>query len=412
MLLIQTNKNIQVNLKQIPSGTKCVCLDHVAHVLKDKITVIAKPDFSQTRYGLRKLKSNQIPGQPINVAIFNGVGTGYGDLICGTVAIKALYACLRDNNFKPAINLVYEPSREKQYAGIFGGLMIAENGYPGIMTLAEFEEMDLCITTEGLLDDGNFDTTNMIDYFLMRFGIRPVEKINKTPLVKIDCHANMLVEREVEKYRAKDCKKKVVLLNFFASGIRRFPKHTWTDFVNECLKSNMIVIINGAGHKDKMFSDWAKKTKVFERDNVYSAENITANGWEYLVSLVNNVDLVITPDTSLVHVCGALCKPCVAVFYSIDPVLRTVYYPTVIPYCPSQFRSGHYWGKHKIMPGDMPNIDPIKWDKYKPKFISGTISNMKINPINWVGEEDKLWMHPWRRVKASSVIGLANRVIK
>ena len=105
-----------------------------------------------------------------------------------------------------------------------------------------------------------------------------------------------------------------------------------------------------ASPKDAEEELWARKIDHKYRSRVHDATKLTRHSLHHLAALVGEVDLVVTPDTGLMHMCGLAGVPTVAVFYSIEPALRIRDFPNVAPFCPEAFRTGPHWGLHKPAP--------------------------------------------------------------
>lgn len=105
--------------------------------------------------------------------------------------------------------------------------------------------------------------------------------------------------------------KKVVILNSFAGArLRNFYQETTTDVVRGLSLSQNNLAIVSIGNQD----DLSIVKKWIAESNIPEWISFSDTTLDFNLSLVKESDLVITPDTSLVHVASAFKKKLVAVY--------------------------------------------------------------------------------------------------
>lgn len=108
----------------------------------------------------------------------------------------------------------------------------------------------------------------------------------------------------------------VVILNSFAGArLRNFNQETTQNLVLGLLKtfSNLVVVSVGSSDDLPKAQKWMQQTSTSRWVCFPVAKSLRAN-----CEMILQGDLVITPDTSFVHICSALKKPVVAVYRQDD----------------------------------------------------------------------------------------------
>lgn len=104
-------------------------------------------------------------------------------------------------------------------------------------------------------------------------------------------------------------KRQIALLNISASkDYRMWQIEKWEKFIAKFSKSNIFFILSSEPrHRDLLKTLQGKHSLIFPSRN-----------FNDIISLVRNVDLVITPDTSIVHVASAWDKPTFALYTGFE----------------------------------------------------------------------------------------------
>jgi hypothetical protein len=315
----------------------------------------------------------------VRVLIFNGTGTGYGDLLCGTVAIRLLHEGIIRAGYTPRLEIIHAPSHERQYREVYGSNPFVADLVSGAVVCEEMDRSHYIASTEQLLADQKFNELDMIDYFIWRLGM-DYEKVPAAEKLPILPHTPETVRGAETAFRLKKRGEKVCLLNLHASGFRRLSAGIWGPLIQEIHRAGYRLWLTGAPHR-AVDLEIAFKELGLARIGAVNVLAATPT-WLDSVGLIQNVDAVITPDTSVVHVAGAARVPCVGLFLSIDPKLRISYYPTVRGYVRPEWKKTAWWGK-SVMPPE------IMKEPY---------------------EQNTEWVEAWAKVNAAGVVKLLGRV--
>lgn len=286
------------------------------------------------------------PGGDFRVLVYNGVGTGYGDLICGSVYVRALHRLISASGFRPWIRLIPVPAShlEARYRDIFSRDPHVLNVTFGGVPMAEFAQANLAISMEALVSDPSFDRVDMIDYFFHRGGLRG-SKESRIPAVYPEPSE---FSRGADFTRSLPGSGRKVFVNFFGSGMRRISCTLWQRLINPLVKRGLTVILSsspeGAGPVESFIST------LFPGKGVHSSA-AASTSWSAHLGILSGCDAVLCTDTSTTHAAAALGVPSVTMFQFIEPALRIKHFPKAVGWCPEAFRKGPHWGRSHPYPG-------------------------------------------------------------
>jgi len=277
-------------------------------------------------------------GGTLSAVIFNGVGTGYGDLICGSVFVRALYQRIESMGYKPEIGLIPMPQSNlaAYYKDIFGNDPHVAYIAMGGIAMEQFQKVNLVYSTEALIADGEFDKTDMIGYFLKRGGIDDFPDKNPELYPNVD---EFMKEFEAVRSESKDA----IYLNFFGSGMRRVPVRFWRDIADPLLRAGYRLRLNAEKGASGLVQSWVSACYSHKRDYISCVGE--PGTWAQYCARVSACKGMVTTDTSATHVAAALRKPCVTMFAFIDPGLRICHYPLARGWTSEAFKMSKLWGK-------------------------------------------------------------------
>ena len=109
-----------------------------------------------------------------------------------------------------------------------------------------------------------------------------------------------------------------ILVNISASRMARmWPEKNWIDFFNTASFNGRFVMSFAPSEKEmaERISNASPNVELFR-----------TSGFMDVVSLVKNCDMVVTPDTSIVHIASAFDKPLISMFCNI-PKMYTKFHP-------------------------------------------------------------------------------------
>lgn len=284
------------------------------------------------------------PGGEFRVLIYNGVGTGYGDLICGSVYLRALYKLIAGHGFTPKLRLIPVPSAhlEARYRDIFRRDPHIFNVTFGGVPLPEFAATHLAVSTEALVADGAFDRVDMVEYFFHRCGLR-LCKEDRTPRLYPDPEE---FARGAEFTRSLPGGKRV-FVNFFGSGMRRVSCNVWQRLINPLVKRGYTLLLSSHPEGEGVVSSFI--TTLYPGKPVFATAKASTS-WSAHAGILSACDAVLCTDTSTTHVAAALGVPSVTLFQFIDPALRIKHYPKAVGWSPEPFRKGPHWGRSHPYP--------------------------------------------------------------
>jgi len=358
MIKAKTIRDARIDGVWWDGGRECVVSNAAIEVRSDIFVPLQDVDDTPFSPGLLRVDA---PRDGVcRVGLFNGVGTGYGDTIAGSVAVRALYETIEATGVEPRIELYPIAGKTSRYIDVFG---LDPHVY-SVQSCGVYVEDSphYCATTEGMIADKAFRQMDMVDYFLYRLGQKEWEG-DKRPRVYLDPDLDAIVTDAIECVQGK-----TLLLNYFASGHRRLPIFIWEPLAKMFAADGWQVLLN-AGPEDLSILQTFYNEFFTDEPNIHYIADLPANSFGHLMCLVNAVDAVVTPDTSIMHIAGALGKPCAAAFFSIEPEQRITYYPTVKPWVADSFRRSEWWGRDK-----------------PPQGVDGRAL-----------DDEQSWIEPWKR---------------
>jgi heptosyltransferase III len=189
-------------------------------------------------------------------------------------------------------------------------------------------------TSKTLLKFGNYETSlgfdtkeKLFDKSLKDFvkGEHAVS-INLSPILFFDKDADIkslkptisiprIVKKKYNQIFEKKLNKKI-LINISAGAENRYWKmNKWLELMNGIDKGNDIILISDS--KDKHLAK--RLIKEYKENNIL---NIDAGNIFEVAEIVRNCDVIISPDTSIVHLASCFNKPIVAMFHNIEWVIK------------------------------------------------------------------------------------------
>jgi len=261
---------------------------------------------------------------PVRVCLINGGGGGIGDGIMMAPALERALelmrtACGADVGFDV-------------YSAVPARTGAALRGIPGLrvlsmpLTLARFYAYHWFADLSGMMNDPDFSRMHMTDYALSRLGISPelMDAAAKEPRLRL-APIEPELGREIVALRRRAGDRPLVALVFTATRTRAMPDAMAADLFRLLASWCMPVVL---------MADAAAARAFIER---YGLDGLVADLSPFsrdiaaYFSIIAALDCVVSVDTSAAHVAGALRRPAVALFNTIDHRLRTRYYRSVVP---------------------------------------------------------------------------------
>ena len=99
------------------------------------------------------------------------------------------------------------------------------------------------------------------------------------------------------------------------SETRYWGTENWIEFIRQIDKNIEMILISDK--KDKEFADSLIKNHISDNLTYVDADNIFE-----VAEVVRNCDVIVTPDTSIVHLASCFNKPIVAMFHNVEWVIK------------------------------------------------------------------------------------------
>ena len=269
-----------------------------------------------------KFEAHRLPGYPAPLPPLDQVqpasriliirGGGIGDVLMCTPVISVLRERLMD---KAHLTL----ATFKQYEKLFRSNPSVDAVTSEPLTLGELMHADYYVEFDG--SNSLMESTPMTDFYLGCIGIDPWTVSDKTPVLPIDDLIDTSIIRIVDA-AGIGYHRKVYLNGLASDKLRDLSPELLSAFPRNFPK---ILFMVPESYEDRYGS---KATALLNTPNVMRLN--TEGSLPGYVTAVHCSDAVVTTDSSAYHIAAALEKPCLTLFGSIDPRLRTRYYPRVI----------------------------------------------------------------------------------
>lgn len=239
-------------------------------------------------------------------------GGGIGDVLMCTPAIRELRKRL------PEDTRVYFATFKTNF-DIFKDNPDLDFVLAQPMTLGELLEFDFYFEFND--PDNLIDKMPMIDFYLLKIGSNPSSVADKLPFFSLNGLFDETISNSLRQRNAKY--EYTVYLNGLASDkLRDMPFGLLSFMIKKYPKILFII--------PKAYTDRYPDANriILKYKNVFHLDTSRSFG-SYATALAES-DLILTTDSSAVHLAAALNKPCVCLFGPIDSQLRSSYYPSVI----------------------------------------------------------------------------------
>ena len=278
---------------------------------------------------------NNLPKKKILLLFRSG---GIGDVMFMLPLIKYL-----KKNFEAKIKAGTTPT----YITLLENNPYIDEQFMMPFKLEEMETSDYHLTFEGVIEDIDKDakTIHAVDLFLREANVdfTKVSSEDKIPELGLDEFHLKKVGKKLS-YLEDDIKIGIQLQA--SSPIRTFPLEKLIGVLRELVSRKYVVFIFGGKrqqelgkHIQEILSNFTNREKVINLAN----EHITLKD---SIAFAKYMSLIIAPDSSFVHIAGALGIPIIGLYGCFPSLLRMKYYKkaigidTNVPCAPS-FTHGH-----------------------------------------------------------------------
>jgi len=353
------------------------------------------------------------PADTVRVLICNAFGAGYGDVLIGSAIVETLHRQIRAMGKTPQIDFLIHPysfERERHFEVYKLNPYIHRLHFTTI-TLQQYKTYDYYSTSENYVRDPAFQRDDVYDFFLARLGLAAGQFDGRLKLYP-DRAVVEEVERLAQQWRAGAAGEPVLLINFFATPLRAVPRFKWSEFVHAFADEYRLAFNCDRSELDRLREFLAELPPEIRARTIDLSETIAKSFNHLIAVLYHAVDAVVSPDTSVIHVAGALGKPCVAIFFSVEPSTRLRYYRTVVPYCCDAFRRSRFWGHVKVTEpeqGKTPiDQDPewqAVWQQVDARQLRGPLAEARRKPGEKVILPSQLYLPQGARPRVVAYTG-------
>jgi ADP-heptose:LPS heptosyltransferase/glycosyltransferase involved in cell wall biosynthesis len=202
--------------------------------------------------------------------------------------------------------------------------------------LARNPHIDLLLSESDRVDPQNFSDVIQLNHFIEDLPESKVEATNRIDLLFEELELKRIqkapeyiineklrertVKRHLGNFRRRH-KKIIVLHTQSAASLRSWPVYWIMPFCDILSENNIGVILVGN-----------QAAYNFDYTNLACSNMLNLCGelsLDELAIVLDEVDLVVGVDSGITHLAGAIKKPCLALFGTIDPALRVKDYATV-----------------------------------------------------------------------------------
>ena len=260
---------------------------------------------------LHSLKAKHPARTKFTIAINNGFGSSLGDSLIGITAFRQVYPIIKsilgEVEFHILMGWIHNESVMDLYEQAPEFDVIVEEN----VSLSKLSKYQAVIDFYGLLKIPNYGKIPVVDWYMWWMGI-------DADSIGIESKRNKIYAAFSDLNKASselgEFSGRTILVNQKTSvNLRSMPEKFGTNLVEYLLKQfpfDRIVSLQTLDIKHPRLLDFSVKTPTLDS----------------LAALVHCVDVVITPDTYLLHLADATNTPCIALYSSVSPD-RYPYYP-------------------------------------------------------------------------------------
>ena len=261
-------------------------------------------------------------GQNLNgKTLFCFRGAGIGDLMAmmtGLRLLKEMYP-----------NVTINVGSMFTYKQLFENDPIVNEFTQMPYSLDYITNADYTVSFQGIIENNySANSVHMYDLFLHKFGINPDEILpeNKVPKLYVDPDIDSKIHYLLKKERDKGYKLIAGIQLEASNVIRNYHPQLIQELIKRLISNDIRPVLIGELVKVRnLIDNYMLTAEDFALDMSEYCD--TLNG---LISTINNCDFLIGPDSSGLHIAGALGKPMVGIFGPILSDLRLRYFKNAI----------------------------------------------------------------------------------
>jgi len=255
-------------------------------------------------------------------------------------------------------------STQKEKHPIFYSSQSVDKLLPLPLTLDKMLEADFIIDFSDSLDNDDFNTLNMTDYYMKILGLDEKMSVDKSPIVQTNSKQNGKIRTVINELKNKRSGKPLVVIQWNTSNpLRNVPPEMFLDIVESFPEIQFITpdpLIKKGIEKDMLkhtltkiidFSPWIRSLEDY-------------------ITMFELCDGSVSTDTAAYHLAEAFGKPSLTLFGPISSDLRMRYYKKAYAVNASYIGKSckSPCGLHKTKRG-CPEAEILK-TSYSPCFLS------------------------------------------
>ena len=257
--------------------------------------------------------------------------SGIGDVIIVNSVVESIKNKYSDTLISIRTNYPFIFEKNKNIEDVFYGdfessVPIAMNDNYGAIIDLNFavEPPSICGGRAGCTDEEYMTIPRL--KLMHKAAEIDIEEI-PIPFFSISKKNSKKAKREIKKLSKA---KTVAYVINSMSPYRTYPVNHTIDVIQDLSESYNIL---GIGNIDTLWGNIHPFNKIFYNavNSIETYKDLVKCSLETKIAFMSVVDLIITPDTGMLHVAGAFGIPCIALFGNINPELRCLYYPNVYP---------------------------------------------------------------------------------
>ena len=240
---------------------------------------------------------------------------GIGDLLFQLPALKALKEKYPTSNITICCN--------QKFKELFDGLDYIDNVLNVPMLLNDIMDRDYFVNFEGLIENNpDAETKNAYDLHNEQFFIDPEIKC---PRLYVDPNEENIIKPMLRGEIR-------IILAFAASvPIRSIDPRLWIQLINN-VDDNRVrwYIISTPFQQKTLIEPFLGYLSNKNKNKVVNWSKTYPRSFKKLIALVNNCDVVIAPDSGLLHIAGSLGKKVIGLYGPFPSELRLKHYKNAI----------------------------------------------------------------------------------
>lgn len=279
-------------------------------------------------------------GQPLRLALINGVGTMLGDTLVGSTALEIASRVLTEAGVgKVDIHAIQAWNTRPGTGDILARCPAVAHVQGHSITLDKLRAFDAYWDFSLLLKMEGYNTRPLLDFYLNQFGIDPagINPAVKRPVLRLPTAVIAEAKTLLDQRRAG---RKLLLIQGAASTpLRSMPDFFLAGLIEKVLAETDACILLTQPLPEGL-SDRAA-------ERVVHLEDWCRDSTDRYLALVVSADQIVSIDSVAIHAAMAAGLSGVVIFTTLPPALRLAYAPQLVGMLIPDAENLKTWGQHK-----------------------------------------------------------------